>query len=242
MSDALHLTNSKGRDATVGLSRVARAAPPRMGLPGTALSFRRYVAASETCTHAALQARMGADYGAALVEGDPEIDTEKIGMFIERTQRVFIDGEGDLLRVEPRVMELLLDPDGNEKERRDPVDSDANVNAPTPLRWTGRKIPVAEAVRRFAFKRRLLLQHVDGLTFDFLFEMARDLEASQALMLLGSGEKGAGPLVFQANGRPYRGFLHGRTDGRRYRLMLLLSEMELKAPVAGRKESTHASV
>jgi hypothetical protein len=71
---------------------------------------------------------------------------------------------------------------------------------------------------------------MDGLTFDYLFEMAKELEASQSVMLVGTGEKGTAPFVFQANGRSYRGFLEGKTKDRSYQLILHLSDMELKPP------------
>ena len=80
------------------------------------------------------------------------------------------------------------------------------------------------------------LQHTDGLTYDFLFAMAKDLEASQSLMLVGSGDKGTSPLIFQANGSPYRGFLRGQTSGKSYRLILHLSDLELKKPFVTTKE------
>ncbi len=76
------------------------------------------------------------------------------------------------------------------------------------------------------------LRHSDGLTYEFLFSMAKELGESQKVMLLGTGEKGTGPLIFQANGRPYRGFLEGRVKGTSYQLTLLLSDMELKRPAS----------
>lgn len=230
MTLSLHLTNAKGRDASVGIASSKAPPTPKLGLPGTTIVFRRYVAATETGTHAALNARLGSDYAAELVASDPEVDFERIGMHVERTQAVYLDGDGKLLYADPTFIEVVTNPDGSEKERRSPVEVVPNVNADVPVRWTGRKIPIKDAVRRFVFRRRMQLKHVDGLTFDYLLEIARDLEASASLMLLGTGEKGTGPLIFQANGRPYRGFLEGRTDGSRYQLLLHLSDMELKRP------------
>ena len=125
-------------------------------------------------------------------------------------------------------MEILFDPQGEEKERRAPVDVLSNVDAEVPVRWTGKNIPIVEAVRRFAFQRRLQLSHGNGITFDFLFEIAKTLHDTQTLMLVGAGDKGTDPLIFRANGKPYRGFLHGRVDDKRFQLFLLLSAMELK--------------
>ncbi len=228
----IHLTNAKGRDATVGLSTLKAGPAPKLGVPGDTVVFRRYVAATELGTDAALKGRFGADYATQLIASDPEVDIERVGMLVEQTQTVFLDGDGQLMYADPKFIELVLNADGTEKERRDPVDTTGNVSADLPVRWTGRKIPIKDAVRRFSFRRSMQLQHVDGLTFDYLYEMAKELEDSSALMLIGTGDKGTGPLVFQANGRQYRGFLEGRTRGTSYRLKLHLSDMELKKPVA----------
>lgn len=229
---SIHLTNAKGRDATVGFSTVKALPSPKLGLLGATVMFRRYVAASENGMDVALKARFGGDYAKQLVEQDPEVDLERVGRLVEQTQTVFLDGDGKVMYADPKFIELVLNADGTEKERRDPVDAVANVNAEMPVRWTGRKVPIKDAVRRFSFRRSLQLQHVDGLTFDYLYEMAKSLEDSNALMLIGTGEKGSGSMIFQANGRQYRGFLEGRTKGKSYKLMLHLSDMELKKPVA----------
>jgi hypothetical protein len=80
------------------------------------------------------------------------------------------------------------------------------------------------------------LVHTDGLTFDFLHGLAKSLQDSQSMALLGSGPKGAGPLVLRDGGSPFRAFLHGEVEGAgdaaRYRLLLLLSDQELKRPAA----------
>ena len=47
-----------------------------------------------------------------------------------------------------------------------------------------------------------------------------------------TGSKGRDPLIFQENGSPYRGFLEGRVDGQKYKLLLHLSNLELRAPGA----------
>ncbi len=230
MTNSIHITNAKGRDATVGVAPLKAPPGPRLGVPGETVVFRRYLAAVEAGRHDTLKARFGADYAKALIDGDPEVDIEQVGKLVEHSQAVFIDSDNAVMYVEPSFIEVILSPDGSEKERRAPADTVANVNTDVPVRWTGRKIPLKDAARRFSFRRSIQLQHVDGLTFDFLYEMAKDLEASEAVMLLGTGEKGGGPLIFQANGRPYRAFLAGRTKDKAYRLTLHLSDMELKKP------------
>ena len=111
-----------------------------------------------------------------------------------------------------------------------PQDVPANVNESSPVTWTGRKMPKAEVVHLFAFRRTLQVRHVDGLTFDFLYGMAKELADADEVVLIGAGAGGKKPLVFQTNGTPCRGFLEGRVDGDRYKLLLHLSNMELKLP------------
>jgi hypothetical protein len=235
MTNSIHIANAKGRDATVGLLRVKAPEGPKMGLPNERITFQRYLAATESTTHDALIKRFGDDYAQHLLDGDPEVDMESVGLRIEHTQTVYLDGDQNLLYVEPQYIDLLLNPDGSEKERRSPVEVDMNVVAEVPVRFSGRLVPVNDAVKRFAFKRKLQLHHVDGLTFDFLYEIAKELEGQNALMVIGAGDKGSQPLIFQANGKPYRGFLEGKTKDKSYQLILHLSEMELKKPAISKK-------
>jgi hypothetical protein len=237
MTNYIRLANAKGRDAVIGFKTIKGPDAPKMGLPGIALEFRRYLIASDQGTDVVLKKRLGEDYSKALIEGDPEIDLETIGQTVEQTMTVYLDTNGAVLTSEPQVIELVLNPDGSEKERRSPVDVASNINSEVPVRWSGRKIPIKDAARRFSFRRSVQLQHVDGLTYDFLFAMASELEKDKVVMLLGTGEKGAGPLIFQANGRAYRGFLSGEVQGEKYRLLLHLSDMELKKPSILNKNS-----
>ena len=230
MSHNIHLANAKGRDAYVALETLKAQAAPKLSLPSDLVTFRRYVTCTESGTNVALVASYGDNYAAQLVEGDPEVDIEQVGQFIEQLQTVYLDQEGQVLTVEPNLIEVLTNPDGSERERRAPQEMDSNTDSALPVRWTGKLIDLNEAVRKFSFKRRMQLRHSDGLTYEFLFSMAKELGESQKVMLLGTGEKGAGPLIFQANGRPYRGFLEGRVKGTSYQLTLLLSDMELKRP------------
>ena len=123
-----------------------------------------------------------------------------------------------------------------EKERRDPENIPANVDDELPVRWTGKKMPKVSVAVNFAFKRTIQVRHVDGLTYDYLYEMAKELHDESVMVLIGAGQTGKDPLVFQANGMPYRGFLEGRVDGKKYQLLLHLSNMELKKVKAQAKK------
>lgn len=228
----IHLMNEASRDATVAIDNVRALAKPALGLPGKTLSFRRYVAATEDRLDAAMVAAHGEGYAQALIDGDPEIDLEIEGRFIDDTAPVYLAASGEVLHVSPRMVDVVFGPDGAERERKDATNTPGNVNDETPIRWTGRKLPRRDAIRRFAFRRTVALTHLDGLTHDFLFAMAEQLAKEDALVMVGGGAKGKEPLIFQENGSPYRGFLEGRVDGTRYKLLLHLSNLELRVPDA----------
>ena len=87
---------------------------------------------------------------------------------------------------------------------------------------------IAKAVGMFVFGKIYQLRHTNGLTWDFLFEMAAHLEKKKAFMMVGAGPGGKEPLRFSRGGTPYRAFLHGKTRGDEYCLSLHLTNLELK--------------
>ena len=72
-----------------------------------------------------------------------------------------------------------------------------------------------------------LLTHRSGLTYDFLYNVAKDLNDKNSFMMVGGG-KGNDPLVFNDGGKPFRGFLEGRVKDKSYCLILHLSNQEFK--------------
>lgn len=226
----IHVSNADGRDATVVYTTPKSEPAPAPGLPGVPVTFRRYLASTPEGLHDNLADKLGDDYAQSLLDGDPEIDMEVVGRRIGRTASVFLDHEGQALFAPPQVVEVLLGPDGSERERREPSDTHANVNEAIPLRWTKMRLPLTDVVRRFAFRRTIQLQHTDGLSYDYLYAMAKSLHDAEEVVYIGGGEKGKDALIFQDNGSPYRGFLEGRIDGTSYMLLLHLSSLELKRP------------
>ena len=220
--------NKDNRDAKVAISSLKYEKPFEMGLPNRQLKFRRYLSATEQNLHKNLSNLYGDNYASNLIEENPEIDIEAIGKFISGTDVVYLSSHGDILYAPPKTVEVIIAPDGLEKERREPENIPGNVDDDLPVRWTGKKMSKSKVAMRFAFKRTIQLKHVDGLTYDYLFEMAKELQDEDVMVLVGAGQKGKEPLIFQANGMPYRGFLEGRVDGKKYQLLLHLSNMELK--------------
>lgn len=236
----IHIANSAGRDATLLAVSTSPKSAQRSSKHGTPVIFRRYVAAGESLSDADLQSRFGPTYDQQLIQDDPEIDFEMVGRFISGTQSVLIGSSGDPLYCAPEIVEIVIAPDGTETDRRSPTDTPANINDAVPVVWAGRLMSKLDMVRRFAVRRTVQLRHVDGVTFDFNHAMAKELSGKDSVILVGAGDNGKGPLLFQLNGTPYRGFLEGRVDGERYQLLLHLSNMELKRP-PGKKPSAEES-
>jgi hypothetical protein len=166
-----------------------------------------------------------ADY---LIKEDPEIDIETFGMFLTDMARVYVTKKGIIHLVEE--IEVIYNPDGTVRERRPRKKEPQNMNGEFPMRWTGKFIKKEEAAHRFVFTNKKQLVHINGLTFDFLYEMAKDLAKRNALLLVRGGEKGNEPLVMNRGGKPYNAFLEGRIKKDSYCLILHLSNMELKKP------------
>ncbi len=176
----------------------------------------------------------------ALIESDPEVDMEICGLYLWGVSKVFVNSEdGIVYRIEQS--EIVRDPEGKVREKRPRNRAEANVDMEIPLTWTGRKIDKEEAVRRFVFASKLQIVHINGLTYDFLYGMAKELSESNSLMMIGGGSKGRDPLIFRSGSIPYRGFLEGRVDGDKYILLLHLSNLELKVPSVSKKVDTTES-
>lgn len=172
-----------------------------------------------------------------LIEADPELDLQVAGRLMRDATAVYLDPSAGqpAIATEFKEVEVVFTPDGQEKERRSRVFRTANVDSTAPLKIV-RRMPTQECLSKFVFRAMQQLVHTDGLTFDFLHGLAKSLQDSQSMALLGAGPKGAGPLVLRDGGSPFRGFLYGEAEGSgeeaRYRLLLLLSDQELKRPVA----------
>jgi hypothetical protein len=172
---------------------------------------------------------------ALLIEGDPELDLQIAGRLMRDATAVYLDPTASQpsIATEFKEVEVVYTPDGQEKERRARIFRTANVDTAAPLKIV-RRIPIKECLTKFVFRGMQQLVHTDGLTFDFLHGLAKSLQESQTMALIGAGPKGAGPIVLRDGGTPFRGFLYGETEGSgddaQYRLVLLLSDQELKQP------------
>ena len=226
----IHISNEAKRDAEVAFGNsIRRPKPIYKSANGSVTASERRLRATMATTDVALMASYGDSLADALVSGDPEVDMELIGLQLEGLKRVYITPDQ---KVAYGVMlsEHVFLADGTEKEVRPESSTSANIAIDgMPLRWTGKLIPKDKAMRMFMFKKSYQIQHINGLTYDFLYDMAKKLAEANAMMLVGAGAKGVDPVVLSNGGTPYRDFLEGRVDGERYALILRLTNLELKA-------------
>jgi hypothetical protein len=227
----INIANSKGRDAIVGSQSVIKPLKVRwLDEQGRQIESSRVMKSHQAHDLAALEAKVGGreKIAQALIDGDPEIDLEAFGSILKETRRIFVDPDGKIV-FKVRQFEIIKNPDGTERERRPRKIAQPNCSAEIPLKWSGKLMKKQEVYNKFVFAGKRQIIHVNGLTYDFLFNMAKELEQTESLMLIGAGPKGNQPLVLTRGGQQFRGFLEGRTQGDQYCLILHLSNMELKA-------------
>ena len=228
----INICNNVGRDAVVNMESVSTPLRVRW-LDSRNRQARNIRVLKSTVQHDAdALAKQAGDMrkvGQALVDGDPEINLEMVGYLLSATSRVFVDKEQQLVH-RIQQFEVIKDPDGKTRERRPREITPQNVTTDIPLQWTNKFIKKADVVRKFVIANKMQLMHINGLTYDFLFGMAKDLEERQSMMLLGGGAKANEPLILRRGSSPFRGFLEGRTEGEKYCLILHLSNLELKSP------------
>ena len=226
------ISNSKGRDAAVAAESIR--VPMRIW----------WIDAEERNATSAkiLKGTIDRDYEALLqkfgtpdkvaeelIGGDPEIDLESVGRYLRDTSRVYVNSDRQVVYGVNQV-EVVRNPDGTEKLRRPKKMAVPNVSPEQPLLWSGKLLAKKDVFNKFVMVSKLQLVHINGLTYDFLYDIAKELEAKKSLLLLGAGPKSNQPLILRRGATAYRGFLEGRTRGSEYLLLLHLSNIELKAP------------
>ncbi len=228
---AINISNAKNRDATVALEAVRPSRDVHYIDEDHNMVMNRRLLKTDVQHDLSELTKKEDDLGKLakkLAKDDPEIDLEKFGMFLGETSRVYVSEKGIVHSVEE--FEVIQNPDGTVRERRPRKKELQNINSDVPLKWSGKFIKKKEAVKKFVFGSKKQLIHVNGLTYDFLFEIAKELHDKDSLMLVRGGEKGNQPIVLNRGGKPYNAFLEGRVKDDAYCLILHLSNMELKKP------------
>ena len=225
----IHISDSNSKNTFVHFTPIKAPANPIRAFGKQKVFSKRLIISGENNDYENLFSKYQERLPEILLNEDPELDLELIGRPIEKTNTVFINKENEIMKIAPNWVELIFDKDGNEKEKRIPEDRLANITDEIPIRFTKMKLKRKDAVKKFVFSRTLQLWHSDGLTFEFLFNIAKELDENDEMMLVGSGEKGREPLIFQNNGLPWRAFLEGRIQDDSYALLMRLSNLELKS-------------
>ena len=225
-----NISNAEKRDAEVAFEQKStRTKTPYKTTEGSDTHSEKRLRSTIETEPETLLAQYNDNLANVLISDDPEIDKEKVGLKLVGLKKVYLT-EGGKVAYGVTLTEHVFNPDGTEKEIRPESSTTGNIAVDgMPVRWTGKLMPKADAMRRFVFKKSYQLRHVNGLTFDFLQAMAKKLSDAGAMMLVGAGAKGIGPLVMQTGGTPYRAFLEGRTQGDSYALILRLTNLELKS-------------
>lgn len=231
MPKAIHISNARKRDAEVAIEQQVRKSKVVTVLP-SGEEKRSVKLLKNTVDHdfQVLIKKYNGELTALeedLRNADPEVNMEITGRRLRHTHKVYVD-EDNNIAYRINLYQVIYNPQGEEIERNDVNKLPANINIEFPLRWTGKRYPKAEAVRKFVFSRKYQIRHINGVTFDFLYNMAKDLQNSKSMVLMGGGEKGNEPILLTRGGQPYRGFLEGRAMKDRYLLILHLSDIELK--------------
>jgi hypothetical protein len=228
----ISLTDNKGRDAAVAAESVRVPVRVRwVDAGGAQAASARILKGTIDRDYAALLEVAGSPdkVADALVGGDPEVDIEAVGALLRDTSRVYVNSDRHVVHAVVQS-EIVRNPDGTEKLRRPKKLPVPNVSPDQPLLWSGKLLQKSEVYNKFAMVSKLQLVHVNGLTYDFLFGIAKHLEEKNSLLLVGAGPKANQPLILRRGSVPYRGFLEGRTRKDEYLLLLHLSNLELKAP------------
>jgi hypothetical protein len=222
----INIANEKGRNAQVLYENPA---PKRGVIYVTAEKERpqsvRLIKSMKSVN--GLMAEFGVDLSYMLIKEDPEIDIETTGRFVGKASKILLDHAGKLV-YKVRVEEEVYGPEGDLKETREPKTLASNIMKDEEPLKSSKLFPKSEIFNRFIFARKYQIRHTNGLSFDFLYDIAKELHDKDSLALLGSGAKGVGPLVFQEGGKPYRAFLEGRIQEESYCLILHISNLELK--------------
>ncbi|MCL2042504.1 MAG: hypothetical protein FWG89_00035 [Treponema sp.] len=225
---AINLANSQKRDAKIGFEPKAKKSFIKMILAdGREKNNVQFLKTKHSMRSLLRQYNTPDEIKNAIIQGDPEIDIENGGRLIEKTRRMYVTGANETA-YSVSLVQAVYDASGNEIEKRELAKVPSNIGTDIPVKWSGKEFPKEESVRKFVFSKKYQLRHTSGITFDFLYDMAKYLHERNTMMFVGGGKKGNEPLVLCAGGEPYRGFLEGRVSENAYCLILHLSSMEIK--------------
>ena len=225
----IHIANEKKRDANVRFVSLIKESDPKFAYKGKSIKNSRLLISSDETSEDNLIKKFKNKLAQKILEEDVDLDIEYAGKYIGDIDRILFNSKNEILYTPPKIKEVVFNKEGKEIKKQNPKEIIPNVRDDTPpLKWTGKFFKREEILKKFVITKSIQLRHVDGLTFEFLYDMAKTLDNKKSLMFIGGGKSGKDPLIFQTNGNPYRGFIDGRIKKKQYQLILRLSNMELK--------------
>ena len=224
----IYIANEKNRDANVKFVSLIKEADPLYNFKNKPVNSRKILINSNETSDESLKNKYKDKIADKILKEDIDVDIEYAGKFIGDLDRIFLNAKSEILYSPPKIKDVFYNTKGEEIKKEDPKELIANIkNDSPPIKWTGKFFKREDVLKKFVITKSIQLKHVDGLTYEFLYDMAKTLDDKKSLVLLGAGN-GKDPLIFQTNGTPYRGFLDGRINKKQYQLILRLSNMELK--------------
>ncbi len=227
----INITNSKKRDAILGFeAKPSKSTVHQILKNGTSKTNIKILKTTLKTDINTLVEKYGdlENLAQALIDTDIECDIETTGMMIGTTNKIYANKENKIV-FNVKLMEVQKDTTGAEVSKKPLVQKDANIALEsTPIKWSGKAMPKEAAIKKFVFAKHYQIKHINGLTYDFLYDMAKELSEKKSFMFVGAGEKGNEPLLITSGGTSYRGFLEGRVQDDKYILVLHLTNLELK--------------
>lgn len=165
-----------------------------------------------------------------LKESDFEVDMELTGKIVRHTSRITVSED-----LEPvfdySMYDVLTLPDGSVKERPH-MQTIGNINTSIPVRISDELVDPKTLMLEYIFRKSYYITHYDGVTYKFLYEIANWLHQAKKFARLDTfnlESKKREPLILSDGGRKFpRAYLSGTVKGEAYRLVLYLSDQELK--------------
>lgn len=167
--------------------------------------------------------------GQSLIENDIDIDFYEEGMEINHLKQVYLSDKTEITNA-VLYKEYVYNEEGELIEKKDFEKNESNIQDENfPIRMSGLTVPIYEAMRRYIFNHHYQLIHINGLTYDFLYNIAKRLDESKCLMYVGGGKNGKDPIVLTNGGKRYQAFLSGRVNSEEeYKLCLHFTNIDLE--------------
>jgi hypothetical protein len=166
------------------------------------------------------------------IEDDFDIDIELTGKYIKSTNRIVVNKDFRPVYNYMRF-DILKFPDGSKKERVH-LYTHGNTNHDIPVKITDDLIDPKDLLLKYIFRKSYYISHTNGLTFKFLFDLAKRLHNSGKFARVEAYDPDSqkrSPLVLYDGGRKFpRAFLEGRVKKNAYALILHISDQELIIP------------